>query len=263
MNTITVTPNRLISRGIRSRREVLKQVSDKSPRTREPLIAFDIKDMKTFFQLTALSSPVYRAKALRVTPSYLFRELQREDNDELNDVIGCRLLSLINEVYHFIPKDLPHQIVAKFLEEKDGFIDGKPHTIKEENIKEAFLNLYPTLFKLGDLNDDFFLHQFQEMTKLSPLSVNDFIELFSIGEIPEGYKHVRVGSIQTLLYRKMDEKEYFKPYHGWTDDKMFRLWLALGLHYKLVDKQKIIDTLDSISMDDYLKFEVLRNRFFG
>lgn len=263
MDDIKTEPSRLILRGIRSRREVLKEISDKSPKTREPLIAFDIRDMKMFFNLTALNSPIYRAKALGVTPSYLFRELQREDNDELNDIIGCRMLRLINQVYHFIPKDLPHQIVIKFLEEKNGFIDGKPHEIKDENIKEAFLKLYPTLFKVGSIDDEFFLRQFQELEKLSPLSVSDFVDLFSIGEIPENYEHVRIGSIQTLLYRKMSEKDYFKSYHGWTDDKMFRLWLALGLYYGLVDKQKIIDTLDSISMDDYIKFEVLRNQFFG
>lgn len=265
------TASRLMLNGIVSRREKLdseKEIGNtspkhKKPKTREPLIAFSVSDLKLFLNLTQLKSPAYRKIALNHTPSFFVNELKLNDNVELNDVLGCRILSYYNQVFNFIPKDLPQQVIIKYLEKRNAFKDGAPHELNIENIKQVFAKMYSSLFDIKSLYDCLKINQMQDFWKLTELSIHDFIDIYSKGEIPPDYEHIKISSMQIYLYKKISPNKLNSPANQLSDDKTFRLWLAFAFELGIIDKSKIIDEINKISMKDFDKFEHLRSQFFG
>lgn len=255
--------SRLKQNGIKSRRyeqnyEVTKEGKKIpiKPKTREPLIAMSVADLKQFFNLTQLTSLQHQAKVLGVVNSYVTREVKRDNNEELNDVIGCRLMMYYNPILELVPNDLPKQIVFTLLAKQGGLKEGDAKTL--ENVKEAFKYMYANLFRVESVTDEINIEQFQEFKNLSGLSVSDFISVFSEGEIPDEFEHIQVVSLTVLLNRRIT----LENNKVLESDKTFRLWLAWGLHLGLIDKQSIIDKLNNLSMDNFLQFEPLRQKFF-
>lgn len=260
-------PSRLKEKGIISRRAIQTALFENktdakrafSPKTREPIVALSIQDLKNFFFVTQVSGLAMQSKVFGVVNTYFVRELKKNDNEELNDMIGCKLLSYLNDVYHFMPDDLPKKVVLEILKQRNSFKSDE--NVDLSNLNDTTKALFPTISQIGTLKDPLYKHQVRELWKASQFSAKEFVELYSFGEIPDGMEHTPMSSLNRILYGL--DGEYFSKDQIWEKDKAFRFWLVFGLYYGFIEKQPIFDAIDKMNLEHFTDFEHLRSQIFS
>lgn len=255
-----ITPSRLKMRGIISRRLNLSMIEQDgkkkavSAKSREPIVAFSIADLRNFFFLTQLVSLKQQSSVFNVGKSYINRELKREDNEEISDVLGCQILAYLNRIYHFIPENLPEQVVLKMFEIRGSFRAGGKSL---ESLNETSKAMFSHIVQVGDIYQPLKIIQLREFWQISPFSLKELIEIYSYGEIPEDMAHTQNSSINQTVYDSNIDKEVH-----WEFDKTFRLWLSFGLYFGIIKKQDLIEAADKIKEKNYAEFEPLRDLFY-
>lgn len=240
-----------------------KRQRDFQFKLREPIIPVSVSDVKLIIQLLALNREQSKVLFDRNNANFTV-SMRKPDDYAVSDRLGCLVLSIVNEVYQFLPNNLPQKIIFKLFEQHGYLINTNKDDEKKyyslKNIIKPAKHFFAALLNLKQLSDPLYFVQIKDIKKLLRISDKAFTEIYSRGVIPEGFEHIDVQSFTAILIRTIPEGQEYEDEYLMHDDKTFRFWLSLGIHLGLVDKNAFESKMDELSMQNYLDFEAVRTK---
>lgn len=251
--TTTTNTEQFISRGIISHKSFAKGAKLKRL---EPMISMCYRDLQLFFKLSQLQNIEQKSVAFGIDRSMFSRYIPINVNEELIENLGNQLLAYFDEVYHFIPENFIEQIFQRIHIERKINANGD---------KLPLLEVYKTLKDVKHYLEPLHIRQVAELVDMTGINLNKFNKIYSYGEIPSGYKHSTSFLFKSIVNNGRSDQKKYQYYNKSADNfisksRTIRLWLALGLHYGVINRSKIHKEIEKISINDFAKFAKVRER---
>lgn len=218
-----------------------------------PVIAICLDDLNFLSKMLNFTSNEAKSMLWGVDKSYFYHFKKTDGKSEIHDSIALPVLYYFNKVYNLFPNDLPRKIIEHLCWQRGLTIESP-----------LFKELYGSLACIKDLDCKLYNRQSFELRQLMGVSIKGFSTIFISGEVPAGITTPKISDfakkavISNHKYTGGDQEAYRTLENEWPQFRTLRLWLALGIHYGLINREEIHAKLAAVSEDDAPLFSELR-----